>query len=152
MARYFGKRSLESITKQREEINESISNLRKEIKQIKNSKNFKLSEGEQEYYNSHNKIIEEGKAPLSRAMKPYKNEKAYAISWKKIQIDLYKDILVQLVCQEKGHVEKSSHIASGPGGTRVYANCSRCGMMYDRSLTSKESEDFYKFMNTPFTI
>ena len=55
-------------------------------------------------------------------------------------------------CNENGHSEGSSHMGCGQSGTKVYAVCKRCGMGYDRPLTSKEWEEFNKHMNTPMTI
>jgi transketolase N-terminal domain/subunit len=57
--------------------------------------------------------------------------------------------------EENGHVKKedSSYIASGSHtGTRVYATCAKCGMMYYRALGPKEQECFNSSMRTPFTI
>ena len=146
-------RSLESITERRKNIREKISLIKKEISEIESSKNFKLSKIDQEHYDSWNKAIEENKKGEASIFNPYKNEIDYAINWKQGQIKLYKNSLVKLICEEKGHKEVSSHIASGSHtGTRVYANCGRCGMGYTRGLTSEESENFYKFMHTPMTI
>lgn len=55
-------------------------------------------------------------------------------------------------CNENGHTEGSSNISSGQSGTKVYANCTRCEMDYQRGLTTKEWADFDKEMNTPMTI
>ena len=154
MARYIGNcRSLEEIAKNRKEFKFKISELKREIRHIKFSSNFKLSEEDQKHYDSWNKMIEENKRNAAEIFKPYKDEKTYAIRGKQGQINLYENALVKLVCEEKGHDEASSHVAHGSHtGTRVYAKCRRCGMGYTRSLTSKESQSLTKTLNTPMTI
>jgi hypothetical protein len=52
-------------------------------------------------------------------------------------------------CEKHGHKEGSAHIASGYGGTRVYAQCTRCGMAYQRGLFQKEWAHHDKVMHTP---
>jgi len=132
------------ITKKekRKNLEEKIANNRMKLLGIMLSPKVELTEKEQEHYQEFkdNKFCD------------YKSEKDYLIKRLKIEIGLQNLNRVGLICDEKGHVEKSSHVGSGPGGTRAYATCKRCKMMYDRGLTSKESEDFVKLMRTPFTI
>lgn len=71
---------------------------------------------------------------------------------KQVVAELFEE---QEFCEKNGHVERKgySHIASGSNtGTRVYTTCERCGMMYERGLTSEEWNEFNKLMNTPMTI
>jgi len=146
-------RSSKKISEDRKKTKENISRIEKEISGIRSSKNFKLSKTDQEHYDSWNQSIEENKRGAAEIFKPYESEKDYAINWKQAQIKLYKSYLVKLVCEEKGHVEKSSYTASGSHtGTRRYCTCGRCGMMYERSLTSEEYERFDRDMRQPMTI
>jgi hypothetical protein len=87
-------------------------------------------------------------------LKPLLNENEYLTRTLEARIGLAEHFEKMEYCEKKGHkeIKGSSHIASGSGGTRVYAHCSRCGSMYERNLTSKEWESFDEAMNTPFTI
>jgi hypothetical protein len=79
----------------------------------------------------------------------YITEKEYIENILKKDIDLIKWANKVAYCEKHGHKEVSSHIAAGRGGTRVYAQCGRCGMAYKRGLTRREVNYFNKKMNTP---
>jgi hypothetical protein len=57
-------------------------------------------------------------------------------------------------CEEHGHKfdKKTEHISSGMEGTIVHGRCPRCNLGYERILTLEEMANFYRRMNTPFTI
>jgi len=81
-------------------------------------------------------------------------EKEYIINKleKEIKVkEFYKKIKY---CKENGHPEKkgSSYTASGQGGTKVWAQCSKCGQKYERGLSSKEWDEWYKEMHKPMNI
>jgi hypothetical protein len=80
------------------------------------------------------------------------NERQYLASQLNTRIQLTEHLNKIKYCKEHGHKEASSHIASGQGGTKVYAYCERCGMGYERGLTNKESSFWDKEMRTPMTI
>jgi hypothetical protein len=91
---------------------------------------------------------------LKTILKAPKNKREYLINELQKEIKLKNFYEKIKRCEDKGHKPKknSGYVASGQGGTRVYKECSRCGMLYERCLTSKESGDFDKMMRTPMTI
>ena len=142
------RKSLEEITADRIRIKKDIFDFKKEIIQIKFSKNFKLSEKDQKDYDSWNKMVEENKKGEVSIFKPYANEKDYVIKGKRSQIKLLEHYLVKLICEGKGHKESVRSI----GTSGAYVNCTRCGTAYTRSMNVEESNRFAESMNTPITI
>jgi len=137
-------RSLEEITKNRENLNKNISKLRREILKIKFSKNFKLNEEDKKNYDSWNKEAREN----PKMFKHYRNEQDYAIIKREGNICSYKDALTALICEEKGHVESVTHMDCY--GT--YVECKRCGESYKRSMSIEESKSWVEMENTHTTI
>ncbi|MDP3758445.1 MAG: hypothetical protein Q8Q86_01900 [Candidatus Daviesbacteria bacterium] len=80
------------------------------------------------------------------------SEKDYILNKLSCQIGIIELAEKIKYCNENGHKESSLNISSGQSGTKVYVNCSRCGVPYQRGLTSEEWENHNKIMNTPMTI
>jgi len=80
------------------------------------------------------------------------SEKRYLIGEIKSRIQAAEFAEKIKYCKKYGHTEDWLHICSGQSGTKVYANCARCGMNYERNLSVKEWENFDKMMNTPMSI
>ena len=78
-----------------------------------------------------------------------KSEEEFLINGLEVQINVGEFVAKLEYCEKNGHEEESSHIASGLGGTRVYATCKNCKMMYERNLTSDEWKGFDDLMRTP---
>jgi len=141
-------RSLEKTAENRKTLRKDISKLQREILKIRFSKNFQLNEKDKERYNSWNKNVQEDKKESVIILKPYKNEKDYAIRKIEGNIYLYKHALTALICEEKGHVESVISMA----GHGTYVECKRCGKHYKRPMNVEESHNWTKMMNTHFTI
>lgn len=144
---------METVKEKRIALEKKITNNRMRLLGAIVSPKVQLNEDEQRNYESWvQKFKENPKLRESKFLTPYKDEKDYLVRELKKQIEFDKMLRTQYICDEKGHVERegSSHIASGPGGTRAYAHCKRCKMMYARGLNSKESESFSKLLHTRF--
>jgi hypothetical protein len=136
---------LENIAKRRKELNDEILKEKRKIREINLSENFKLSEEDQERYESWNNAIKENERGFADIAIPYKDEKDYAIKDMRRQIGLYNYLLVKLICDEKGHEE----IKGSSDGGRTFCRCKRCGTAYDRPMSSRESREWDEDMRTP---
>ncbi len=80
------------------------------------------------------------------------SEKEYLIGELNSKIKIAEFAEKREYCEQHGHIPNNEYVGSGQGGTKVYGECKRCGMDYDRPLNSKEWENFHKMMNLPITI
>ncbi len=142
------RKSLEEIIRNRKKFKRNISRLKKEIREIKYNKDFELTGLLKQHYESWNKGVKEKEGNFYNVCKPYKDEKDCAIKWKKAEIEMYKNCLTALICEEKGHVEKI--ILSDK--IEVYVNCERCGAAYTRPINSEKSKEFIEEIRKPITI
>ncbi len=113
---------------------------------------LKLNEQEQKVYKSWKKTMEYFNSITKTGNAEKLSEKNYLIGELNSRIRIAEFVEKMRYCKEHGHTPKSEHISSGQGGTRVYGDCKRCRMGYNRPLSSKEWENFHKIMNTPMTI
>ena len=125
-----------------EESEKNISNLKKEIKKIKLSKNISLDEEQKERYELWNRAAKEG------ILKAYETEKEFLIGQKEMVLRFEKFHYDELVCESNGHIEEIMSTDSHG----VYVNCKKCGAGYTRPMNSEESKSFYDLMETPFNI
>ena len=79
----------------------------------------------------------------------FKDEKDYLIRKKEISKDLKNSLLVQLVCEEKGHLLEEGRVING---SYFQGYCKRCRMAYQGGLTQKERNSSDRLMHTPMTI
>ncbi len=89
-----------------------------------------------------------------KALKSFPSERGYLIHQLTTSIKL-KDLEKKMkYCQEHGHKERknSSYASSNCGRVKVWADCSRCGVNYERELTSKERKDWDEMMKEEVTI
>lgn len=80
------------------------------------------------------------------------SEREYLIIELKSRIELAELREKIKYCEQHGHIPNHEHISAGQSGTKLYGECKRCGIDYNRPLISKEWEYFDKSMRTPMTI
>ena len=136
------RRSNEEIYLDRERINEEIKTINKEIKRIKKLDFIELEPKDKKVYESLKELSVE--FPIL-----CKDEKDYLIRKKEINKDLKNSLLVQLVCEEKGHLLEEGRVING---SYFQGYCKRCRMAYQGGLTQKERNSSDRLMHTPMTI
>ena len=123
---------MSTIQERRFNLQKNIFMCEQEIQKIKSMDKIELSPEQKKRYNSLNKM--DGAGPIAHGMPSYKNEKDYLIKSLKSQIGIHENFLIQLVCDEKGHIESKKRYANG----EVYATCKRCKLMYTRDMGALE--------------
>jgi len=141
-----GHRNKKEISENRKTIKKEIQSIDKRIRIINKAKYVYLNPKDKKICDSLNSTIKENKKIFRDIVIPYKD---YLIKVLEINKKFKENSLIELVCEEKGHISTGGSIVNGK---YVSDYCKKCDSYYQRLLSQKERNSWNKIINAPMTI